>query len=238
MLILGLPQCLLGALLLFTGQGALSRLVAGVLFLDVVLHRLPWRPREDRTAFGYWVEALTYTLPLTAVAIAWVVLDPAAHEAGPLAWFAAAPLVAGVIIRLSGVNLTALRSGDLAFLAGPLPLHRVTARGLAVIVSPLFEEVLFRGIPATLPRLQAVGLLLGGAAFVAHHHLGRGDDPATLPAVRIELIAAVLLGGLVVASGSVWPAVAAHLLANVPHLVLDVQRLRTPADDDESDVMT
>jgi hypothetical protein len=154
MLILGLPQCLLGALLLFTGQGALSRLVAGVLFLDVVLHRLPWRPREDRTAFGYWVEALTYTLPLTAVAIAWVVLDPAAHEAGPLAWFAAAPLVAGVIIRLSGVNLTALRSGDLAFLAGPLPLHRVTARGLAVIVSPLFEEVLFRGIPATLPRLR------------------------------------------------------------------------------------
>jgi hypothetical protein len=41
-----------------------------------------------------------------------------------------------------------------------------------------------------------------------------------------EVGACVIFGGLVLLSGSIWPAVMAHAIANAPHLVLDIQRAR------------
>jgi membrane protease YdiL (CAAX protease family) len=87
---------------------------------------------------------------------------------------------------------------------------------------------MFRGLPLGLARGSVLALVLGGLTFVAGHHLVRGNPArASRLLVRYEFTAAAVLAGLVVASGSIWPAVVAHVLANLPSVVLHWQRTRT-----------
>ncbi len=249
------PQLLYAGLLcLAAGRGGhLLALTAAVLVLDLAVHLLPWRlPRADRSVLGYWGESLAYVVPLGAVAGVWLVAAPdrsgATLPAGTSSlavWLLVAVAVGIALAGLSGTNLRALRTGDLAFLAGPLRPNQAAARIVSVLAAPFLEETVFRGVPAGLPGWYAIaGLLLGGTAFVCRHHLVKGwESRDRWIVVRHELLAAVLLTGLVVGSGSVWPAIVAHLLANLPGVVLDGQRadrrVGRPADkrsDEESDV--
>jgi hypothetical protein len=223
--------------LLICGDGLSYRLSAGVIAGYALAYCLPWRvPRDDRTPFGYWFETLVCGLPLAAGTAGWLVLAP--YDAGarlpdsrlvgwPPLWFAVAILAGLGIVRASGLDIGALRNGDLAFLAGPLPRHRAAARTWTVVVAVVAEEVFFRGVPAGLPSWAPM-MGIAAVAFVTGHHMVRGtQDRLRWRTVGNEAGAALLLGGLVVLSGSIWPAVVAHAIANVPQLTLDFQRAKS-----------
>jgi hypothetical protein len=241
--LLVLPQLCLAVVLIVAGSvgaggwaGLLLEVTGAVLVLDVVLHRLPWRvPRSDRSAAAYWGEVLCYLVPLAAVTAAWSVVRPAGASADPdtlgswgrlTVWLLAGVAVGTALTFLAPVNLRALRSGDLAFLAGPLRPDHAAARTTAALAAPVVEEVVFRGVPAALPGWWWIpALVLGNLALVCRHHLVRGgEDRAHRVRVRHEVRSAVLFSALLLLSGSVWPAVVAHLLGNVPAAVLDAQR--------------
>lgn len=210
------------------------RLTGVIVAVHALAHLLPWRvPRDDRTVFGYWFEAVACAAPLTAGALTWAFVAPGgalmtAIAGGRLAaGFLVAPFVAAFLIRLSGVDLRALRTGDLAFLAGPLPAHRAVAR-LSTMTSAIFaEEVIFRAVPAGLTSSGPLAMAVGATAFVSGHHMVRGSaDRWSWPILRYEVAAAGMFAVLIAMSGSVWPAVAAHGVANLPQAILDVQRAR------------
>jgi membrane protease YdiL (CAAX protease family) len=94
------------------------------------------------------------------------------------------------------------------------------------VVAAVGEEFLFRSV-ATSGRGAgwALACVLAAVAFVARHHVPRGADACTRRTdLAVQVVAAVLLLGLTVASGSLYPAVLCHLLANTPTAVLAVQR--------------
>lgn len=220
------------------GNGAPYIFTAAVVAAIAVVHSLPWRvPREDRTPFGYWFETLVCAVPLVAGAVWWLAMDlHGARGALPStrptmfwlpAWLVIAIAVGIVIAWSSGVNLRALRTGDLAFLAGHLPAHRATARIWTNVVCIVSEEVIFRGVPAGIGTYQVPVMLVGAMAFVSGHHMVRGaQHRLQWRVVGNETGAAVLLGGLVMLSGSIWPAIAAHAIADIPDVTLDLQRVR------------
>jgi membrane protease YdiL (CAAX protease family) len=246
------PVFCYGAVLAAGGGAARYILTGLIVAAHAIVYLLPWRvPRDDRTPIGYWFETLTCTLPLTAGAIGWLLLAPQGARGGlptasPAAlwlpaWGAIAIMAGLILVRRSGLDLRALRAGDLAFLSGPLSASRAAARTWAVVVAIVAEEVIFRGVPDGLMSYRPLALALGAVAFVSGHHMVRGARAQLrLPVVANEAGAAVLLGGLVVFSGSIWPAVIAHAIADLPHVALDVQRARPDQTDGEqwNDVVT
>src|SRR5262249_50428824 len=132
-------------------------------------------------------------------------------------------------VWLSGMPLRALFSGDLAFLAKPVSRPHKAAGCVSTLAAPAGEEFLFRA-----PLLAASGLallpagLLGAAAFVARHHLPPGLHERTQPRVlATQVAAAVALGLLTWASRSIYPALLAHYLNNVPSFLLAAGRPTT-----------
>ena len=213
-------------------------LTAAAIATNVIAYLLPWQvPRDTRTPFGYWFEVLVCTAPLAVATAGWLALDPNGARADlpsshPTVlwlsiWLVVAVAIGIVVIWSSVINMRALVSGDLAFIAGPLPPHRAAARSWSVIVSVLSEEVIFRGVPAGIGSYQTLAMLVGAVAFVSGHHMVRGSqDQMRWRVVGNQMGAATLLGGLVMLSGSVWPAVTAHTIANIPHIALDFQRAK------------
>jgi membrane protease YdiL (CAAX protease family) len=97
-----------------------------------------------------------------------------------------------------------------------------------VAVSIIFEEAVYRGFAAAVGTDAWWVLVAGGVAFVASRHASNEiPDGARRRMVRYQTYAALLLGGLVAASGSLWPALLAHAIANLPSTVLDWQRTRS-----------
>lgn len=228
-----IPSFVYAALLSgFAGGVGLVLLTSVAVTVHALVHLLPWRvPRNDRSVLGYWFETAVCAVPLAAGTLAWAIIDPGgALFSAPisgrlLAGLAAAPFAAAAMIWLSGISLSALRSGDLAFLAAPLPLHRAVARITSVASAVFAEEVIFRAVPAGLTSYGTLAMAAGAAAFVSGHHMVRGSGERwNWRMVRYEVSAAVLFAGLVGMSGSVWPAVAAHALTNAPQVTLDLQR--------------
>jgi membrane protease YdiL (CAAX protease family) len=230
------PVCCYAVVLTAAGGTAAYLLTGVALFAHAVVYLLPWRvPRDDRTPFGYWSETIACSVPLTLATAGWLLLAPHGARASlwaprpSAAWFLVWTGVAGIaglaMILCSGLDLRALRAGDLAFLAGPLPPYRAAARTWSVFVSVVSEEVIFRGVPAGIAHLRLAVMCAGAAAFVSGHHMVRGAEDLLRPrVVANEVGAAVALGGLVLASGSVWPAIIAHAVADLPHVALDFQR--------------
>jgi hypothetical protein len=237
-ILFALPLCSYAAALAVAGDSVAYVFSGMVLAAHVVVYLLPWRvPRDDRTPFGYWFEAVACTLPFGAGVTGWLLL--ASRDRGtdvwpswPAVWWlpvwsVVAVAVGIVLIRCSGLDIRALRVGDLAFLAGSMPVYRAAARTWTVLVSVAAEEVLYRGVPDRLASKHWLLLCLGAVAFVSGHHMVRGaQNRLSKRAAANEAGAAVLLGALVVLSGSVWPAIAAHAIADLPYVVLDFQRAR------------
>lgn len=107
--------------------------------------------------------------------------------------------------------------------AGPRPLALDLV--LLALVPALSEELLFRGVlfGALRPRLGAAGAVVACAlAFAVYHASPYKLVPAAL--------AGLLLGGVRVAAGSVWPAIAFHFANNAGVLVaLHLGRETPPA---------
>ncbi|MFF5970035.1 type II CAAX prenyl endopeptidase Rce1 family protein [Streptomyces sp. NPDC012769] len=228
-------------------QGGAARWVAAALVLDVLLAALPWRtPRAGRSGPSFWAETLCGIAVPAGAGVAALMGGLAwGTEAADWWWYVVAVGVGAVLVLTGGMNLKALVSGDLAFVYGPTPRSHALARVTASTVSPLGEELVFRGV--VLASAAGVGAGVGGTgsggtggawslgllaaiAFVARHHLPAGQNRrGSSRALLAEITAAGLLLALVAASGSVWPALLAHALNNAPSVVFELQRER-PAE--------
>jgi membrane protease YdiL (CAAX protease family) len=212
-------------------EGGAWRLAGSLLVLDVVLQVLPWRlPRSHRTTSSILLEESMYLLvPTVFLAVvlveraSWITALPAPW------WYAVAAAVGVVLVRIGGMPIRALLTGALAFLAPPLRRTHKWVRVISIVVAPPGEEALFRGV--VLAASHAAGLplgLAGGAAFVARHHLPPGFNARTSRRVFLaQVVAASALLVLTLASGSIYPALLAHLVNNAPSLLLEGQRRTT-----------
>jgi hypothetical protein len=197
-----------------------------LLVVEAALICLPWRlPRRHRSGPGFWAETLAgLVAPVGAVA-AVVVLRPGWVTAGAEPrWYAVSALTGLALLAVSGLDPRAVASGELAFALGPTPRSHGTARAFTMLVAPAGEEALFRG-PVLVPGASTSLALLAATGFVARHHLARGSNRrGTSRATLVEIAGAVVLLGLTVASGSIYPALLAHLVNNLPGVVVELQR--------------
>ncbi|WP_196930028.1 CPBP family glutamic-type intramembrane protease [Micromonospora ureilytica] len=209
-------------------QGGPSRAVAALVVVETALLCLPWRlPRIHRSGRSFWVETLCgLVAPGGALIVLVVAQRNLLTQLADWWWFVAAAGVGGVFWLVSGLDIRAVPSGMLAFLMGPTPRSQGRARAVCAAAGPFGEEALFRSVVLTTASAAATPMgLLSAVAFVARHHVspgsnGRGTTRATLT----EIAAAVLLLVLTVLSQSLFPALLAHLINNLPGVIIELQR--------------
>lgn len=168
-----------------------------------------------------WTEVFVFLLPAVAVAVA-SNLRPATFlrlDAAPRTrWVLLGLGVGGAMFLAAGgiMSLTALvvppswvEAFDVARLFTGSRERRAALAVVAALAAPFAEEVSFRGylLSALGTRLPPWRAILGTSALFGIMHL----DPVRLPAV---LFMGVVLGWLAWRSGSLWPAVAAHVANN------------------------
>lgn len=205
---------------------------SGVLLVaEAVLLCLPWRiPRSRRSPAGFWLETIVGLLaPVAAMMIVvasgarWLSLVPEWW------WFLVAGVVGLLLTSVGGMKLRALISGELAFVLGPTPGPHGLARAASNLVGPPGEEVLFRA-PVLVTGVTGPLALLAGIAFVARHYIPPGTNGrGTTRSLLTEIVAAGLLLLLTFVSGSVYPALLAHVVNNLPHVYLQFQCVRAGA---------
>lgn len=218
------PAAILCALLVLDGDGVLVA-AAVLVAAEVVLLFLPWDvDRDRRGAVGYWLEGALYLVPgLIAVVVA-ILVAPAWLTGLPNPLWLAGAVVAGVIlVLLSRVSIVGVLRGDLAFLLGfDKPAH-AAARATFGLAAPVPEEVLFRGLAISLANPDPVLTVAAGAAFVARHHLVAGLPQLEARRLGLEVAAAGTFTLLALGSGSIYPAIVAHIVNNLPSVVIQAQ---------------
>ena len=227
---LALPQAALVGFLVSRGD-SFAYAAAVVFAIDVVVYFLPWQlPRGPWPAWKLWAETATYVVPMAALGAAGIATGQEWASAPEPWWFVAAVPVGGALLLSTGISLPALVRGDVAFLLGADTVGRTSARASGSAAAAFTEEAAYRGAAIFGPGPHPVGAVLSGAAFVARHYRMRGF-PRGVRARRLafEVLGAVLLTALAVASGSIYPGVVAHALANVPMITAEIQRGRLAA---------
>jgi hypothetical protein len=168
-----------------------------------------------------WSELFTLLLP-AVMAAAGANLRPAAYlgfaRPRPL------PLLLGLLLGIAGfvaasgamslwVNLLPRRVlelfPDVARIFVAPPLARVAVTLTAVLLAPLCEEAVFRGYlqrTLALRRTPAAAVALAAALFALRHL-----DPVRFPPLALL---GGLFGWIAWRTGSIWPAVAAHVANN------------------------
>lgn len=217
------------AALVAWAEGA-SRWFAALVLFDVAVMSLPWRvPRDTRSIPSLWLETIAYQVaPVTAAVVALIAhRDWFTDLASPL-WYVAGAALGVAVVVLSGVRLRLLFGGELAFLAGPDRPGHAAALSSSAVVAAVCEEPLFRGVALGPSGATAVALgVVAAVAFVARHHLPPAAAARTSAQGRLtQLAAAAGFLVLTMASGSLYPAMLAHLVNNAPSAVLAVQRGR------------
>lgn len=204
------------------GDAAVATLIVG----ETGLLCLPWRvPRSRRSSAGFWAEVLVGLLsPLGAVVAAFTWDAPWLRHTGHWWWYPIGAATGWLLITISGLRLTDVVSGALSFAKGPTRRSHKFARTFGAFVGPPGEESLFRA-PAAMPHATASYLLLAAVAFVARHHVQAGtNNRGTARAAATEIAASVLLLVVTIASGSIFPALTAHLVNNLPLCVVELRR--------------
>jgi membrane protease YdiL (CAAX protease family) len=228
--------CVLAYAAALMASGDLAwRWTGAVLVVEVLLLCLPWRmPREARSRTSFWMETLVgLSAPIGAVAIAAVTGSSWLSRGADWWWFLIAGAAGAGLIAVAGVDLKAVVSGDLGFVLGPT--RHGYARAVGGALAPLGEEALFRGVVLAAAPVAVVPTgLLSAVAFVAIHHVQPGDNGrGSSRALAAVMLGAVVLLLLTLASGSIYPAVLAHALNNVPGVVLQLQRADRERNSDE-----
>lgn len=213
-----------------TAHPAVFDVSACALTLQTVLLWLPWRlPRSRRSGTGFWVECC---LGLIGSSTAWI----AALAAGAAWltsgcawwWYAAGAAVGACLSILAGVRIDAVFSGEAAFLMGPTRRSHGVARAFCGLLGAPGEEALYRA-PLLSPHGTGPAFgIVAASAFVGSHHAGAGRNGRGTPrSTFLEIAAAVLLMLVTVGSGSIYPALVAHLINNIPAVVVELQRDKT-----------
>lgn len=227
-----LPRCIAAAAVLaFSADLLLDRrggqvLLGVVITIETLLLLLPWRlPRRVRSAASFWAESAVALLTPVAATIIAAVTRPAWLTAGcnPL-WYAAAIGVAALLTVIDGVRLPAVLSGELSFIAGPTPVWFRRARATSIAAGPVGEEVAFRGT-ALLAAGDPLVATLATLAFIARHHVQPGSNGRGTPrAWAVEVVGAAAFMAITLLSRSIYPAMAAHVLFNLPGFVTEMRR--------------
>ncbi|WP_336047517.1 CPBP family glutamic-type intramembrane protease [Streptomyces sp. CA2R101] len=202
------------------------RVVAVLLVAEAVLMGLPWRvPRGGRSGASIWAETLAgLVAPLGALVLTACTAPQWLTRSAEWWWFAVALAVGAGLVVLSGLRPAGLFTGELAFVLGPTPRSHGSARAFAGAVGAVGEEILFRA-PVLMVADPALLGLLAATAFVAQHHIQPGANRrGTVRSTAVEIAGAVALLALTLASQSVYPALLAHLVNNIPQIVIELQR--------------
>jgi membrane protease YdiL (CAAX protease family) len=163
--------------------------------------------------FGFLLPALVATAGSNLRAGAWLKLGRprAAPVLAGAAVGAAGFLFAGAVMAVTQRLLPEpwVRVFDPAQLFEGPAWERLAISGAAVALAPVCEEAAFRGyVLSALALRRGRAAAIGGSALLfAIIHL----DPVRFPAL---LALGAVFGWLVVRSGSLWPAVAAHAVNN------------------------
>ncbi len=208
-------------------QGGTWRAAAVLVVVDALTGLVPWTmPRTLRTGVAYWSEnAIALVVPISFIAIAAGVRAPWITQGAVWWWYVVALAVAGVLLLAGGMNIRLLLSGDLAFLVGPSTPLQARTRAATGTLAPFGEEALYRSVAvAAAGPGGVVAGLLGAAAFIARHHVADSQWRKAPRVLAVELLAALSLLSLVVLSGSIYPALLAHLVNNAPSVLLELQR--------------
>ncbi|MFF2773867.1 type II CAAX prenyl endopeptidase Rce1 family protein [Streptomyces sp. NPDC058052] len=203
-----------------------TRVLAGLLVIETALMILPWRvPRTMRSGISFWAETLVGLIaPLGALVLVAVDRPEWLTQGADWWWFLIAVATTVGLVSLSNMRMKSLLSGELAFVFGPTPRAHGSARAFASAICPVGEEALFRAPVLLVGATTPLGLL-GAIAFVARHHIQPGTNRrGTTRSTLVEISAAAVLLLLTVASGSIYPALLAHVLNNIPTIVLELQR--------------
>lgn len=227
--------CAVAATLGFAAAVAWSKvpygwLLALLVVLETVGMTLPWRvPRLMRGAVSFWTETVIGLIaPLGAVLLALFQRPDWLTAGADWWWYLVAVVLAGGLFALSDLNVRGLYSGELAFVFGPTPRSHGSARAFATAVGMVGEEFLYRA-PVILGSYSLPLAMLGGSGFVARHHLQPGTNRrGTARTTAAEILAAVALFALTVLSHSIYPALVAHIINNLPNIVLELQREHDP----------
>jgi hypothetical protein len=204
------------------GDRALGALVVA----ETALLCLPWRlPRSQRSGASFWAETLVgLVAPVGALAVALVTGASWLRVAGAWWWYPLGVVAGLALLALSGMRPGALFSGEIAFALGPTRRSHARARSFTTAVGPPGEEALFRGPALVTPHVASFGLL-AAVAFAARHHVQPGGNGRGAPRQTLtEVVAAA--GFLLIAlwSHSIYPAMVAHLVNNLPGFVVESQR--------------
>jgi membrane protease YdiL (CAAX protease family) len=220
--------CILAFAAAAWSQQGVWRLAGAVLLFDVAVQALPWRlPRSERSTASIWAEEGLCLVGPTVFFVVVVAQGRAWATAMPEPWWFPVALLVGVgLVWVGGMPIRALLSGALGFLSRPLRRQHKWSRAASIVIAPPGEEALFRGVVLAASSATTVPLgVLGGAAFVAQHHLAPGLSARTPPrAVATQIVAASVLLALTLASGSIYPALLAHYVNNAPSVLLEIQR--------------
>ncbi len=201
------------------------RIPAALLLIEAVLMGLPWRlPRDARSAKSVWAETLAGLLaPLGAIILAALTTPGWLTRSADWWWYAAAVAVGALLFALSGLGISSLFTGEAAFILGSTPRAHARARAFASTVGVVGEELLYR-VPVLIVTSSPLGLL-AATGFVARHHIQPGTNRrGTARSTVVELTGAALLLALTWWSHSLYPALLAHLLNNLPQIVMELQR--------------
>jgi len=200
-----------------SGQAMLLATVSLALVFFIV-------PRfADRLATAFLIQQLLLTLGLAVLAVWWYRLDPVrtfslALPKSSRAWSWPAVLIGApsmLVIALFLHNLAGVSEGDAAKKAlEQLSKALEQIRGTLGIwplflIPPIVEEFFFRGFVLSAFRGRArpwVAVLVTALLFALFHM-----DPSRLLTTGVI---GLWLGYVVVATGSIWPAILAHLINN------------------------
>jgi len=199
--------------------------LACLVIVEAALLLLPWRlPRIDRSDASFCAEiAVGLITPIGATVTTLLTRPSWLSRAGNPLWYLAALALLAGLITAQGTDLRAVIGGDLSFLAGPTPAWFRRGRSTAIAVGPIGEEFAFRG--PVLTGADPVLAVLGAAAFIARHHVQPGrNGRGTARTWAVEVLGAAGFLLLTWLSGSLYPAIIAHLLYNLPGLVVELRR--------------
>lgn len=157
-----------------------------------------------------WARALETPLPLVRPGPRWLLVGVGAGAAALLfsaTWTRTAELFGRPMADQGLVE---------ALLGAPPGVGRIAALAFVVAAAPLLEELVFRGYlqTALAGRFGAPFAIGASAALFGLFHL---SDPAVVPVLAVV---GGLLGWVRHASGSVWPAIVAHLVNNVAAMAI------------------
>jgi len=172
--------------------------------------------------YGQPVESLGLVPPAAGAMTTALVVGIAAGPGGVLLF-----VILGRLTR-DPLKIEGSQADFVAPRGGPRPPRGAVAGMIlvGVVLAPFAEEVLFRGV--VYPGLRsAVGPWLAVVLSAVLFGLGHRDHGAA--AVVFTALMGVALALLVEASGSLWPAVLAHVLVNTKLVLMYLGAFRDPA---------